>query len=257
MTVVRGRARAELEALGREVSGRRRRRGPRRAPRHPKRRWIVGVLVAVLVLVAGWVVAFSPLLAVSGVTVKGVHRLTGAQVITQAQVRHGVPLVRVARGAIERRVEKLPDVLSASVSVSLPSTVVITVTERTAAGVLELDANSWALVDETGHRFNTVTVKPANLPVLQPAPSVAGDPATLAAMAQVAVSVPPAVRATIAQVTATGTQDVTLVLSDARRVVWGASERNAEKARVLTALLARPGMIYNITNPDLPYISAG
>ncbi|MCW2528522.1 MAG: cell division protein FtsQ, partial [Pseudonocardiales bacterium] len=194
MTGLRTRARADLEALGREVSGRRRPgrrrpgfrrpsfrrpsfrrpghagdRIPRSDSRRRRRRWLAAAVLVVLVLVLGWVVAFSPLLAVSNVRANGVDRLTSQQVVDAAQVRSGTSLVRIPRGAIERRVERLPDVLHASVSISFPSTVVIKVVERTASGVLELASGKWALVDETGHQFNTVDARPAKLPILVPA----------------------------------------------------------------------------------------
>jgi cell division protein FtsQ len=268
MTGVRTRAKADLEALGREVSGRRLhlphrprlkrpqppgRGGPSAPGGHRRRRWLIAAILVVLAGTLGWVVAFSPLLAVANVRANGVDRLTSQQVIDAARVKSGTPLVRVPRGEIERRVEKLPDVLRASVSISFPSTVVIKVVERTASGVLELASGKWALVDETGHQFTTVDAQPAKLPILVPAPAVASDPDTLGAMAQVAVSVPASVRANLVQVSASSPSEVTLLLSDQRTVVWGASDRNADKARVLPALLARPGKIYNVTDPDLPY----
>jgi cell division protein FtsQ len=249
-------ARDDLRELGRQL-----RRG-RSAPEDPLRpsrrlsrraRWIAAGIVVVLGLAAVWVIAFSPLLAVSTVKVTGTHRLSVSAVLDQAQVKKGTPLVRVPRGAIRERVEQLPDVLTASVSVSYPSTVVISVTERTASGVLQLAANSWGLVDDTGHQFTTVATRPVGLPVLAPAAAVSGDPATLAAMAQVAVATPAAVRAQLTQLTATGPGAVSLVLKDGRVVVWGASDRNAEKGRVLTALLAQPGHTFNVSDPDLPF----
>ncbi len=225
---------------------------PRRARRAGSgRRWLILASVLLLLAGIGWVIGFSRAFSVRSVQVEGVHRLSAAAVLQAADVKAATPLLRVPRGAIAARVQRLPGVLRADVSVSYPSTVVIRVTERTAAGVLQTDASSWLLVDETGHSFATLSTRPSTLPLLVPAPAVSADAATLAAMAQVAVQVPPAVRARLETVTAGSPTTVTLTLRGGRTVIWGASLRNADKARVLPALLRRPGHTFSVADPDL------
>ncbi len=214
-------------------------------------RWLVGAAVAVLVVAAVWVVAFSSVLGVRTVKVEGTHRLSAATVRAAAAITSGTPLLRLSRDAVERRVEALPDVRTATVSVSYPSTVVIAITERTAAGYLQTAAKTWVLVDEQGRQFTTVHVRPKGILLLQPSAAVAGDTATLAALAQVAVSLPAPVRAALASISATGPEAVTLTLKDQRTVFWGGSERSVDKARVLPALLRRPGSQYDVSDPDL------
>jgi cell division protein FtsQ len=235
-----------------EHTGRREARGAG-GPSRIVRIWLAAAVIGLLVVAGVWVVAFSPVLSVRSVQVKGAHRLDDAEVLAQAGVVDGTPLVRVSRGAVRGRVEKLPDVLAARVSVSFPSTVVITITERTASGYLQTGASTFVMVDETGHSFNTLAAKPAGLPLLAPAPGVSADAATFAAMAQVAVSVPVSVRPRLATVTATSADAVTLVLTDQRTVFWGGARENADKARLLPGLLAQPGQFYDISNPAQVY----
>ncbi|MEP6852841.1 MAG: FtsQ-type POTRA domain-containing protein [bacterium] len=224
---------------------------PAAGGRTPRRRWPVVAAVLLLLVTTAWVVGFTSALSVRSVRVDGLHRLDRASVLRAAEVPARTPLVRVPRGTIAARLERLPDVLQADVRVAYPSTVVITVTERIAAGVLQTDASTWVTVDETGHSFATLSRRPRDLPLLVPAPAMADDPATLAAMAQVAVQVPAGVRARLATVTATSPTTVTLTLTGGRTILWGASERNADKARVLPALLRRPGQTFSVADPDL------
>ena len=214
------------------------------------RRWVAAALVVAVLAGLGWIVAVSPVLAARSVTVEGTHRLSRAQVVAAAGVPLGRPLVRVPRGEIVRRVERLAEVRSARVELSFPSTVVIAVTERVAAAYRPTGPGHFTYVDATGRSFADLSTAPAGLPRLAPSPALAGDPATLAAMAQISAALPAAVRAQVDELTASVPDEVTLALRDGRSVVWGDASRTADKVRVLTALLARPGHVFDVSNPD-------
>ena len=47
---------------------------------------------------------------------------------------------------------------------------------------------------------------------------------------------------------------VPLDLTDGRSVVWGTTDRTAEKAEKLAALLTQPGRVYDVSTPDLPTV---
>ena len=97
---------------------------------------IVIAAVGAFVLIAVWIVAFSPVLGVRHVVVTGTHTLNAADVQRAAAVEDGAPLVRLDTAAVRNRVEAIPDVASAYVSVSYPSTVRIAVHERVPVGYL-------------------------------------------------------------------------------------------------------------------------
>ena len=214
------------------------------------RRWLAATLALAVVIGLGWIVVFSPVLSARSVRVEGMHRLTTAQVVDAAQVPIGTPLVRVSRGAIARRVEQLAQVRSARVELSFPSTVVIAVTERVAAAYGLAAHGGFTYVDATGRTFDNLTTAPTGLPLLSPAAAVAADPTTLAAMAQIASALPARVAGLVKAITATAADDVELQLRDGRTVVWGGSDRDADKIRILPALLARKGHVFDVSNPS-------
>jgi cell division protein FtsQ len=213
---------------------------------------LVSAAVVVIALVLTWLVAFSSVLGVKTITVRGVHTITAAQVRTAAKITNGTPLVRLDKAAVLHGVEALPGVASATVSTSYPSTVVITVTERIAIGYVKNAATAYALVDRTGYQFQRVGTAPTHLPLFVVATG-AHARATGGAVATVAAALPAAVRAKVASIQALDPQAITLLLTDDRVVQWGSADRSADKARILPALLKRPGHQFDVTDPDLPF----
>jgi cell division protein FtsQ len=223
---------------------------PRVSAIRANRRLVLGVVVALLVgALVAWLVAFSPVLGVKRVSVRGLQTLTASKVRSVAAVKHGTPLVRLDTAAITTRVQSIPEVASARVSTSYPNTVVITVVERHAVGYLS-DGGRFVLVDKTGDQYRTVSAQPHNLPLFA-LPTGATAKATGQAVAEVAASLTPALRAKVASIQAFDPTAITLLLSDQRVVRWGSSERSDDKARVLPTLLAQPGTRFDVSNPDL------
>jgi cell division protein FtsQ len=218
----------------------------------PHRRLILttAAFVAVGALLI-WLVAFSSVFGVGKVQVAGTHTLTAAQVIKVADVSYGAPLIRLDTGAIQHRVEQMPDVASAKVTTSFPSTVHITVVERVAVGAVKV-AGGYRLVDRTGYQFRKVAARPSALPVFV-LPSGAGARSSGEAVATVAAALSPALRAEISSVQALDPSAITLLLRDGRVVAWGSSAQSELKARVLGALLKRPGRQFDLTNPSQPF----
>ena len=214
--------------------------------------WILlGAGVAVLAA-ALWAVVWSPLLGVRQITVRGsMHYLTRAEVEQVAEVPHGRSLVRLDTGVIDHRVEGLPEIATVNVAADYPSTVVITVTERVAVGYVT-SGSDVHLVDRTGRQFHTVTSAPRGLPRLQVADGPRAQ-ASAAAAATAASALPASVLSLLATVQADDPAGISLVLRDNRIVRWGGPDRSADKARVLSVLLARPGTVFDVSDPDLVY----
>ena len=210
-------------------------------------RWLAAGAAALCVAVI-WLVAFSPVLGVRTVTVHGTRLLTPAQVRAAAALHSGSPLIRLDTSGAAHRVEQLPEVASASVHVSYPGTVVITVIERVAVGYLP-SGGHFVLVDRTGHQFRPVTAKPRGLPLFEVPGGTAGV-ATARAVADVAAALPAAVRGRLASIQAFDPTSITLQLTDSRVIRWGSDDRDAEKARILPALLTQSGSQFDITDPD-------
>ena len=219
------------------------------------RRWrmwiLLGAVVAVLAT-ALWAVVWSPLLGVRQITVRGsLHYLTRAEVERAAEVPLGRSLVRLDSAAIGHRVEGLPEVATVDVAADYPSTVVITLAERVAVGYVTRGSDV-RLVDRTGRQFHPVTSAPRGVPRLQVADGPRAQ-ASAAAAATAASALPASVLALLATVQADDPAGISLVLRDNRIVRWGGPDRSSDKARVLAALLARPGTVFDVSDPDLVY----
>jgi cell division protein FtsQ len=208
---------------------------------------------ALLALLVVWLVAFSPVLGVRTVAVRGASGIGVDTVLRAAAVRHGTPLLRLDTAAVASRVEALPDVASAHVTTSLPSTVTITVRARVPVGVVAHGA-AYTLVDATGVSYETVSARPPALPlfVLPRGPQVRS---TARAMAVVAGQLPAPVLHRVQSVQALDPTSITLLLRGGRMVRWGDATRSADKARLLPVLLQHRSHQIDLTDPDQPVTS--
>ncbi len=217
-----------------------------------RRAVLIVAVAAVLVVAFGtWLVAVSPVFGVRTVLVRGVQTLSAQQVTRAAAVPHGRPLVRLDTAAIRERVERVPEVASATVTTSYPSTVRISVTERVAVGVVR-HGKQIVLVDRTGDQFRQVGQRPGRLPLFV-VPAGADARSTGGAVATVAAALPASVRARVGSVQALDPVAITLLLKDGRVVRWGSAARSADKARVLAVLLHRRANQIDLTDPDQPF----
>lgn len=230
---------------------------PAEGGRPPRdRRLIIAVVAVVVVLLAGvgvWLVAFSPVFGVGTVAVRGTHVLDARQVRAAADISAGTPLVRLDTGAVQRRVQTLPEIASARVDTSYPSSVTITVVERTAVGYVRAHGDV-RLVDRTGKSFRTVAKAPTDVPrLVLPSGGGAHSAATARAVAGVAQALPATLRATTSSIQALSPQSITVVLDHGRVVQWGSATRNADKARVLPILLRGHDLHIDVSDPDQPF----
>ncbi len=215
-----------------------------------RRRWLVlgGGAAVIVAAVVVWIVAFTSILGVKTITIRGEHVISAGQIRQAAAISSGTPLIRLDTAAVVRRIEALPAVASASVRTSYPSTVEITVVERAALGYVQTGTD-FTLVDKTGAQFRTVSVRPLGLPLFA-VPTGPQETATGRAVASVASSLTPALRSRIASIQAFDPTAITLLLTDHRVVRWGSAERNADKARILPTMLTQPGTQLDVTDPD-------
>jgi len=142
---------------------RRRRVEVRRHEGRRRLRLLVSGMVITLVTAAVWVGIRSPLLDVDRITVVGAERTPPDWVTEAAGVWKGQSLVDVDVEAAAVAVEGLPWIDRALVRRIWPSTVEVTVTERTASAVTSTNTGEWAVLDATGRLLETV---PERLPGL-------------------------------------------------------------------------------------------
>ena len=227
-----------------------------RARRRAGRRRLLRPLIllaatAVTVVALGWAALNSSLFAVRTVTVDGTSRLSVAQVLAAADVPRGASLFRLDPGLVQRRVAQIPAVAQVQVQRHWPHALVIRITERSAAAVVE-SGDQVVLLDATGVAFARQSSAPAGLVPVQvgaPVPGP-GDVDARAAM-QVLAALPAGVRSRVLTVHAPSPVDVSLDLRGGRTVVWGSAADSTTKAVVLRTLLHRSARVYDVSTPSV------
>lgn len=215
---------------------------------------LIGLGLVGLVVLTGWLVFRSSLMAVHSVSVRGESLLTPAAVTKAAQVPQGRPLALLDTAAVRRRVEAMPPVRSATVERVWPQGVRITVVERAPVAAVKRPGKPLALVDDTGVLFADVAAAPPDMAVLTLAHPGPSDPATKAAL-EVVAALPSSLRPSVLTITAPTPAAVTLSLAQGITVVWGDGSNSARKAQTLTALLkaqAHPPVVLDRHGKPLP-----
>jgi cell division protein FtsQ len=209
--------------------------------------WAVGAAAPLVLL--GWIVLASSLLAVTTVKVTGEHRLTAAQIKEAARVAAGTPLARIDTKAVAKRIRALGPVADVTVSRAWPHTLTVSVVERQPV-VAVPQGRSAVLLDSGGVALGTVTKIPKGvfkLEVSSPGPS---DDTTRAALT-VLRGLPKPLVAQLYSMRAASPEQVTLLLRGGRTVLWGGDESGPEKASALAALLKMPGTVFDVSAPGV------
>ncbi len=234
----------------------------RPAPARGRSPWqtaFFGVAAAALIAGIAWALLGSKLLVVRSVVVNGTDLVPVSQVRAVAAIPMGVPMIRVDTGAAASRVEAITQVQSAQVSKSWPDQIVITVRERTPVLAVAVPASAsgpgsaggFSLIDASGIVLRSVRVKPAGMPAYEtpiPPGALRGSP-SVAAAAAVLHEVPAPIARSVAAVTASSPENVTLELSDGVTIVWGSTARASAKAAELSALMRTHARYYDISAP--------
>ena len=213
---------------------------------------LAAATVVVLAGAAVWLAAFTGVLGVRTVAVRGASAVSADTILAAAAVTPGTPLIRLDSAGISRRVGRIPGVQHARVSRSWPNTVRIDVVERTPLAVIPR-GSAFALVDSDGVLFQQVSAAPPGLPRLVVAHPGGTDPAMRAALVVIG-SLSPELRRSVQVVEAPTPDSVTLGLRDGRTVIWGGSGDSAAKARTLGPLLTRPGSSYDVSTPTVAVV---
>ncbi|MFJ6679658.1 FtsQ-type POTRA domain-containing protein [Microbacterium sp. NPDC091382] len=236
-------ARARRRALRREVR--------RFTVRQRRRRyaWLGGLAAVAVVGLVAVATAYSPLFAVSKITVMGTDRLAPAAVEKALAGEMGTPLALVDSSDVKAALVAFPLVESYSIEARPPQELVVRIVERTPVGVVSTRAG-FSLVDAAGVVLATTKDAPDGYPLID-ASGGAGSRA-FRAVGAVYRSLPADLRAQITGMSATTPDDVTLSV-DGADVVWGSSDEPLEKARVLrAAMTAKPPSevkVYDVSSP--------
>ncbi|MGW4614656.1 cell division protein FtsQ/DivIB [Rhodococcus triatomae] len=223
------------------------------APRPPRRRKPLFLTVAVVaVIVALTAVAwFTPLLSARAVTVVGNAGVTSEEILAALDVPTGQPLLRVDTGAAADRVASIAKVDHVRVERKYPSTIRVTVVERTPAVYYDAPEGTH-LMDASGVAY-AIEPPPPGVPRLTVATPARDDAATTDALTTLA-SLPPLLRPQVTEVSAPSLSDIRLTLADGRQVLWGSVDESEQKAAIVGPLLGQPGQVFDVSSPDLPTV---
>lgn len=189
-----------------------------------RRRWAIGALAVVSLVVAALAIVRSPLFDVDRVIVVGAYR-TGPDAVRNAtDIDLGAPMISVDADAVTRAVEGLPWVAEAAVTRDWPGTVRVEVTERNA--VARADD---MLVDGEGRVLGPAEAGD-DLPLVR-----TGDHDSVAVLE----TMPDSLRSQVARSTGDADHDVDLILHDGVTVHLGAQTNLRLKFEAVEALLAQ------------------
>ena len=186
--------------------------------------------------------------------VDGERTVTARQVLKIADVDEGSPLARVDVAAVEARIGSLGPVREVQVHRRWPHALVIEVEERVPVAVVDIGGTLRSL-DADGVVFGSYPGNraPSGLPRVDPEQGTTSS--ALREAATVVAAVPSAVARRVDHLEVATVDQISLVLRDGRRVVWGSADDSETKARVLTALLTRPARVYDVSVPGRPTTS--
>ncbi|WUD62928.1 FtsQ-type POTRA domain-containing protein [Nocardia sp. NBC_00511] len=211
----------------------------------------MGVAAGFVLLVAlGLVAYFTPVLAVRTVRVDGLVAVPEQQVLDALQMPEGRSMLRLDTNQLAERVSRLPKVRSARVQRVFPSSVRVTVVERSAVLYFE-SPDGTHLLDCDSVEFAIEPPGPG-VPKLVTDHPGGDDPVTRAAVAVMA-AIPVGLRdqVGVGAVVARSVSDIALELRDGRTVLWGGTVDSSRKAAVVGPLLSQPGKVFDVSSPNL------
>ncbi|MFD0362489.1 cell division protein FtsQ/DivIB [Nocardia sp. GCM10030253] len=207
-----------------------------------------GSLGVCLLVVLGALSWFTPVLSVRTVKIDGLVAVPEQQLREQLEIPSGRSMLRIDTTSVAGRAASIPKVHTVRVQRVFPSTVKVTVVERTP--VLFFDSPQGAhLMDAESVEF-AIEPAPIDVPKLITGHPGGEDPVTRAAISVLAV-LPPALSGQVGEVVARSISDISLNLRDGRTVLWGGTNDAQRKAAVVLPLLTRDGTVYDVSSPNL------
>lgn len=223
----------------------------------PWRAAFFALAAVAIVFGVGWALLDSRFFVVRSVAVTGTHLVTGAEVRSAAAIPPGLPLIRVNSATIARRIERIRQVQSARVSRDWPDGVTIAVVERTPVLAVP-SGRGYQLIDKYGVVVESSSRRPSALPSLElsavpgsgpvSVPELRGSPAVYAA-AVVLHELPRYLARSVVSLQAPSATEVTLRLARGITIVWGGTDRAAQKSRELAVLMRTHARSYDVSAP--------
>ena len=183
----------------------------------------------------------SPLLDVDGVTYRGLEHTSLDAVIAASGVHQGASLVGLDPGAVERRIEAVPWVETATVDRSWTGEVSIDITERVAVAAVMREQDMWVLVDGAGRVLTDSVTQLPDLPKLSGVVA-AGEPGSFlsidaAAPLRIAELLPSRLDHRVDGIYRDRLGDLWISMRTADRVLFGTDDNLALKVVAMVTVL--------------------
>ncbi len=225
------------------------------------RRMVTAAIIVLVIFVTTWALVFSPLL---GLRTQKITVVGSDGSVSDKQVRDvlasyaGDSLLRLDTGRLSTRVsDSLNRVRQAQVTRAWPQGLRVQLTMRVPVATVQ-GPDGYQVLDNEAVVLERVVEAPSGLVTIMPdGADGATGPQTIsakqvAAVTQVAGALTPQTLAQVTSGSATEAGQVTLTLSNGASVVWGDTQDNELKARVLATLLTSSASIYDVSSPHRP-----
>ena len=225
------------------------------------RRVTTAAIVVLVVALVTWALLFSPLL---GLQPQRISVAGSDGSVSDKQVRDvlapytGDSLLRLDTGRLSTQVsDKLVRVRQAQVTRSWPRGLRVQLTMRVPVATVQ-GADGYQVLDNEAVVLERVPEAPSGLVTIVPdktdgaSGSQTISAKQVAAVTQVVGSLTPQTLAQVASGSATEAGQVTLTMSNGASVVWGDTQDNELKARVLATLMTTSASIYDVSSPHRP-----
>ena len=225
------------------------------------RRVTTAAIVVLVVAMATWALLLSPLL---GMRPQRISVAGSDGSVSDKQVRDvlapytGDSLLRLDTGRLSTQVsDKLVRVRQAQVTRSWPRGLRVQLTMRVPVATVQ-GADGYQVLDNEAVVLERVPEAPSGLVTIVPdktdgaSGSQTISAKQVAAVTQVVGSLTPQTLAQVASGSATEAGQVTLTMSNGASVVWGDTQDNELKARVLATLMTTSASIYDVSSPHRP-----
>ena len=225
------------------------------------RRVTTAAIVVLVVALATWALLFSPLL---GLQPQRISVAGSDGSVSDKQVRDvlapytGDSLLRLDTGRLSTQVsDKLVRVRQAQVTRSWPRGLRVQLTMRVPVATVQ-GADGYQVLDNEAVVLERVAEAPSGLVTIVPdktdgaSGSQTISAKQVAAVTQVVGSLTPQTLAQVVSGSATEAGQVTLTMSNGASVVWGDTQDNELKARVLATLMTTSASIYDVSSPHRP-----
>ena len=225
------------------------------------RRVATAAIVVLVVVLATWALLFSPLL---GLQSQRISIVGSDGSVSDKQVRDvlspytGDSLLRLDTSRLSTQVsDKLVRVRQAQVTRSWPRGLRVQLTMRVPVATVQ-GADGYQVLDNEAVVLERVPEAPSGLVTIVPdktdgaSGSQTISAKQVAAVTQVVGSLTPQTLAQVASGSATEAGQVTLTMSNGASVVWGDTQDNELKARVLATLMTTSASIYDVSSPHRP-----